>query len=576
MGECDFDVIVIGAGLGGLLSAAQFLRRGQRVVVVERLTHPGGRFTAKTFHGAQVSTGAVHMLPFGSNGELASMLRVLGVPHRVHDAEVFASFHVRGRQYACRSLLQLAPVLGLRQFAELGRLGAEMFLLRPRPPRAQLSFREWLLQRSSRERSPELYAFFERICHFGLSVDLADVAYAEVVAITKNMLRYGAPGIVDGGCAAVTGELERRVRETGGDLRMRHDVLEILSVEGAVAGVRVHDRATDTELTLRAPLVISNIGPEATQRLLTPLPADASAPPVSTRPSSPTARSESEPNSQREASGLKVHLLSDTSIIDHQGIMYCLDTERIAGIVQPSNSDRRLAPPGKHLLITHQLMRGADVNVEREAARADLRRLFGDDFGTRIQILTMSQYRGEWPVNRVMQGMDVSPETALAGLYQVGDAVKPSGYLMVEGVAQSVNLLLDLLERPGTPGTPGTRAYQQTPSALAAPADISPPRPLTTPTNGSTLTSPRTPTNGSALPSLPAPGTSQQVRQPPLAPLPGAGRGRGRGHPPSYRALHWLIKPPPPNRLSSRPVAIAVPGRTPDAPSDAPEPAETR
>ena len=91
--------------------------------------------------------------------------------------------------------------------------------------------------------------------------------------------------------------------------------------------------------------------------------------------------------------------------------MYCLDTERIAGVVQPTNSDRRLAPPGKHLLITHQLMRGDDVNVEREAARADLRRLFGDDFGTKVTILTMSQYRGEWPVNRAMQGEDVSPAT---------------------------------------------------------------------------------------------------------------------------------------------------------------------
>ena len=148
------------------------------------------------------------------------------------------------------------------------------------------------------------------------------------------------------------------------------------------------------------------------------------------------------------ASGLKVHLLSDDSIIPHSGIMYCLDTQRIAGIVQPSNSDRRLAPPGKHLLITHQLMRSDDVNAEREAARADLRYLFGDDFGTRVDILTMSQYRGEWPVNRAQQGEDVSPETGLAGLYLVGDAVKPSGYLMVEGVAQSVNALLDTLDTP--------------------------------------------------------------------------------------------------------------------------------
>lgn len=463
-GERDFDVVVIGAGLGGLLAAAQFLRRGQRVAVVERLTHPGGRFTAKTFQGAQVSTGAVHMLPFGTNGELAGMLRALGVGHRIFDSEVFASFHVRGKQYVCRSILQLAGVLGPRQFAELGRLGAAMLLREPRPTERLQTFAQWLDLRISRRRSPETWAYFERMCHFALSVDLDDIAYPEVCEITKNMLRYGAPGVVEGGCAAVTGELERRVLAGGGELRLLHDVLAIESSHGAVTGVRVRDKQTGEETLLRAPLVVSNIGPAATRRL-TEIPAAvaASGAPrrrplpdgsdVGASPAAPTSPALAA-RTPREAAGLKVHLLSDISIIPHRGIMYCLDTERIAGVVQPSNSDRRLAPPGKHLLITHQILRSDDVNAEREAARADLRRLFGDDFGTRVQILTMSQYRGEWPVNRVVQGEDLAPAMELAGLYQVGDAVKPSGYLMVEGVAQSVNALLDAVDGPARPHTP--------------------------------------------------------------------------------------------------------------------------
>jgi phytoene dehydrogenase-like protein len=430
--ESVFDVIVIGAGLGGLLCAAQFLERRQRVLVVERLSHPGGRFTAKTFRGAQVSTGAVHMLPFGTNGELAAMLRALGVPHRIHDSEVFASFHARGRQYVCRSVLQLAGVLGARQFAEFVRLGWAMLLKTPTPAEARQTYREWLDQRISSDHSLELYRYFERVCHFALSVDLEDVSYPEIVETTKNMFRYGAPGIVDGGCAALIGELERRVRCGGGEVRLQQDVLAITSENGVVSGVRVRDRESGQEAQLAAKLVISNIGPSATGHLMGP---DGCTQQL---PASPVPK---------EASGLKVHLLSDVSIIPHRGIMYCLDTEHIAGIVQPSNSDPRLAPPGKHLLITHQLMRSSDVQREREAAQADLRRLFGDDFGTRITVLTMSQYRGEWPVNRAVQGEDVNPDTRLQGLYLVGDAVKPSGYLMVEGVAQSVNALLDLLDQ---------------------------------------------------------------------------------------------------------------------------------
>jgi hypothetical protein len=72
--------------------------------------------------------------------------------------------------------------------------------------------------------------------------------------------------------------------------------------------------------------------------------------------------------------------------------------------------------------------------------------LFGETFEQHCRVLTMSAYRGEWPVNRLAQGTDIQASTALVGLYQVGDAVKPAGYLMVEGVAQSVNHFLDLLD----------------------------------------------------------------------------------------------------------------------------------
>jgi phytoene dehydrogenase-like protein len=279
------------------------------------------------------------------------------------------------------------------------------------------------------------------------------------------MFRYGAPGIVDGGCAALTGQLEQQVTGNGGTIRLQHEVLAIEHDATSVTGVRVRDRQSGVETLLRATTVISNIGPSATRRLMyTRALAHAGAGSTSTAVDASGERThQAEHRPRREAAGLKVHLLSDVSIIPHRGIMYCLDTERIAGVVQPSNSDPRLAPPGKHLLITHQLMRSDDVNAEREAARADLRRLFGDAFGTSITILTMSQYRGEWPVNRAVQGEDVTPEMNLRGLYLVGDAAKPSGYLMVEGVAQSVNALLDTLGKPE-----GARYTPQKPSKRRA------------------------------------------------------------------------------------------------------------
>ena len=143
-----------------------------------------------------------------------------------------------------------------------------MLLRGPTPEEEGETYRQWLDHRISRRRSPELYAYFERVCHFALSVDLEDILYPEIVETTKNMFRYGAPGIVDGGCASLTRELERRVRESGGRLRLQQDVLAITSRDGIVTGVRIRERGNrGREALLRAPLVISTIGPEATRRM---------------------------------------------------------------------------------------------------------------------------------------------------------------------------------------------------------------------------------------------------------------------------------------------------------------------
>lgn len=454
------DAIIIGAGLGGLLAASQLIQCGKRVVVLERLNHSGGRFTAKDFHGVQVSTGAVHMVPFGSSGELARMLNDLRIPHRFSDADVFGSFHVHGRQYRAPGLLGVYKFLGPRQFFWFFRLGYLMFF-RPIPIEEQhLPFDLWLDRHIPVQRNPELVAFFASIARFALSLELHQVSTGEVVRTTKNMFRYGAPAIVRGGCGELTHQLEQHIREQGDALHLSSVVLEILHEHGRVKGVRVLNKAREEEVVYYAPLLVSDIGPRATQALQAgrrmtqaqvlrqqQQPADASVP-------------------VREAVGLKVHVLSDISLISHRGIMYCLDTQRIAGIVQPTNSDPTLAPPGKHLLITHQVIQSDNVEEERTLALADLYMLFGgkETFEKHCRVLTMGLYRGEWPVNRIAQGEDVVPQTELDGLYLVGDAVKPSGYLMVEGVAQSVNRFMDVLDEIDS--QPGPRPRHHSAAAL--------------------------------------------------------------------------------------------------------------
>src|SRR5262245_41328741 len=53
-----WDVIVIGAGLGGMLTGAILARGGRRVLVLEREANPGGRLRSYDVDGFVVDCGA--------------------------------------------------------------------------------------------------------------------------------------------------------------------------------------------------------------------------------------------------------------------------------------------------------------------------------------------------------------------------------------------------------------------------------------------------------------------------------------------------------------------------------------
>ena len=72
------DVVVIGAGLGGILCGALLGRQGYRVVILEKLAFPGGRYTTLDQNGYKINTGAWAVGLHGTNGPLWKLFVDLG------------------------------------------------------------------------------------------------------------------------------------------------------------------------------------------------------------------------------------------------------------------------------------------------------------------------------------------------------------------------------------------------------------------------------------------------------------------------------------------------------------------
>jgi hypothetical protein len=231
------------------------------------------------------------------------------------------------------------------------------------------------------------------------------------------------PGTPVGGCAALVRDLVEFIRAHRGDVRTGVEVVRIRA-QDRVRGVELRDRHTRATEAIDTPLVVSDAGPEATGALLG---RDVLV------------------DDLPKAAGLKLHIVSDTSLIPHNGVMLCLGLRRVSGMVEVSRAVPSVVPPGLHMIDTFQVMRSDSMVAERDLALADLRDVFGDDFDRHCRIVRSSAFRGRWPVNQARQGCDLLDQEPLPGLIMVGDAYKPAGHIMVEGVAAGVNRVKHLL-----------------------------------------------------------------------------------------------------------------------------------
>ncbi|HLH68414.1 MAG TPA: FAD-dependent oxidoreductase [Candidatus Dormibacteraeota bacterium] len=403
------DVVVVGAGIAGLLVAAYARRRGLRTLVVERRRIPGGRFSGELVEGAQLSTGALHLIPHGSRGPLARALRELGIEQPIVDSSVICSvWSPRGHVICTRPYHLFTRVLPFREVPTALRFF--FHLLRDR--RSAGSVEEWLRRRRIQGTMAELV----RCCvDFALSLPLDRLAWRDFRAIVGSFWRHGGPGLPRGGCRALADRLCDHVRAAGVDVLLHTEVEAVEPLVGDSSPgwlVRCRDRGRGTITVVRAGQVVGTAGQDT--------------------PGLP----EGGRGAGELACGFKLQLLLPFSLVPHDGVMFCIGTRRLSGLAQLTNADPSLAPPGRHLVNTfHACPPDADPALERREALSDLATIAGREI-EESWVLSAAIYRSAWPVNRRAQGRELSA-VAGPGFFLAGDACKPPGLIMVEGAAES-------------------------------------------------------------------------------------------------------------------------------------------
>jgi phytoene dehydrogenase-like protein len=399
-------MIVIGGGIGGLLVAALY----PNTTLFEKMSNLGGRFRNMTHRGFQLTTGALHMVPHGSNGPLALLLQDVGANCTIVDADPIATFYY-DKEFRFRQVLHRAGA------AEKMRLYTMLLEMKMRTGGNQ-PFQEYLEKRTNNEM---VLKGFRSFCIWALSMEPDEVSCHEMFSIIKSLFKYKGPGTPLGGCSGIISALKSAVLKRGNAII--HKKITEISADERVYGVIDEDGTEYSDS-----IVVSDIGAKATSQLVR-FPKEYQKKIDVLIPSE----------------GIKYSLASREPLVWHNGIMLTPGLEYIGGVNQPTNVDSRLAPEGYHLAMAHQKISSSSYKKEKEKGLEELETLFKEkDY----DVLSVQIYRHKNPVNHAASGRDLNQKTPITGLYLVGDCAKGEGGIEVEGIALGVERLRKLLQAP--------------------------------------------------------------------------------------------------------------------------------
>ncbi|MFP4102158.1 carotenoid isomerase [Coleofasciculus sp.] len=281
-----FDVIVIGSGIGGLVTATQLAAKGAKVLVLERYLIPGGSAGYFEREGYRFDVGASMIFGFGTEGTtnlLTKALDAVNVSVETIPDEVQIHYHLperldlkvhRDYEKFLQELTEHFPHerRGIRKFydecwkvfnclnaMELLSLEEPRYLMRVffQHPLACLGLVKYLPQNAgdiARRyiHDPQLLQFIDMECYCW-SVVPADKTPMINAGMVFSDRHYGGINYPKGGVGEIAQKLVAGLEKAGGQIRYSARVSEILTEQGKAVGVRL---ATGEEY--RAKRVVSN------------------------------------------------------------------------------------------------------------------------------------------------------------------------------------------------------------------------------------------------------------------------------------------------------------------------------
>lgn len=429
----EFDAIVIGAGAGGLFTAARLAHRGYRTLVLERLDKVGGRASTDDIDGFKVNNGAI-VIEVG--GITQQTCEEVGAPFEIREPSPPILYRIGGKDVDVTGggwglLLGKLTRQGAKLVKGIGAARSDDGL-----PEDELTTAEWV---SKFTKNEGVHGIFRNMCASVFAVGSEDLPARVFLTYFTRKSAFKRFGFHPEGTIGIWRGLANVVTAKGGEVWLSTEVTKIVVDGNKVTGVQVQRDGLVHDIT--APIVVSDVGPSATVGLIGAENVPEDYRELVRRGDRPTAM-------------ISVNFASQERLIEAPGMLSFAKSRRVAYIANFTDICPEMAPEGWHLYVGTSVPKPSvgdfDEVAETELLMQDLRDTI-DGFDARAKILNVAITRDGWPPQRAVAGFDLPRDTPFEGLWNVGDAVKEyanggttacaeTAQLVVEEIAASFSL----------------------------------------------------------------------------------------------------------------------------------------
>lgn len=246
----EFDVVVVGGGIGGLVSGGLLARSGRKVAVFEKSTVLGGRAWSRN-RGGRIMENGTHILPSADRGEMGKVLRFLGIDVNIIPFEELLIYY-QGKLQSDKKLISSEKAQ-----KEVNKIKTEILTMSFEQTEEldNVTFKEWI---DDRAKLGETLAYFTaRALVFSTINDISEISAGELLRRMKKWIETGIhSGIPEQGLTAIWDGLASSIENDGGMVRKKTKVNEIVIKDGNVKGVKLKDG--ESEKYVETNVVISN------------------------------------------------------------------------------------------------------------------------------------------------------------------------------------------------------------------------------------------------------------------------------------------------------------------------------